>query len=720
MKRNILYVSLAAAMAATNLTGCIDTDEPEGILALREAKASYINAQAANETTLANASAALTTAQAATENARAKQQEALAKQSEYEAALVEYEVKMAELTYQKQQSLDAIEIAQAQADAQTKLQEAANELAKAKAEAEQAAQEAETALLKLKAQYNQSLADLETSSVAYENAVKANQSKQTFLDTKTGQYLTIASIKSKYDDAKAAYRTATTSVITYTEALTEALKTNTTDAYSASRDSLNEIVSLNKALNNAELALVEEEKVLEVLNNSLEDAKASNFTSEADYQAKGGEYQLQLVEIETKIAENEVAQAEFAVKPEKEKVELQGQIDALDAQIDELDEQLKTALDAEGNTIYPYNETLNAIQANINEANDRVNEISDDYQAKVDSINEEYAYWKGIILTWKDITVSNYSEIEGVIFDAIGWNSFLIKVDEDNSVLTISDANKSKYTNKFIATTSGGYDQLTTFTDSESNKISYTMWMPYDNEDVFFTLRTTIDNAVKAYKDAGAPATDSKAYKALVSLQSSINGIYADAEKVTEAKDDAIAALTLDFNTNKANELNELTLKTIPALNDKLEAAKEPINDKITALENQKLDLEREKSAIETTDATLEKEYALLNAEKTALEIVISAYTGTVNGVIEDIEDNITAQEYAIAEAKKDIEAAELDIEEFYDLADYNEALRAFSVAKATNKLDDATEDLEEAEELLKHYEALLQTSIDSLTSTEE
>lgn len=40
-------MSLAAALAATNLTSCIDNDEPDGIAALRQAKSEYIKAETA-------------------------------------------------------------------------------------------------------------------------------------------------------------------------------------------------------------------------------------------------------------------------------------------------------------------------------------------------------------------------------------------------------------------------------------------------------------------------------------------------------------------------------------------------------------------------------------------------------------------------------------------------------------------------------------------------
>lgn len=698
MKRNILYVSLAAALATTTLSGCIDNDEPDGILALRQAKASYINAQAANETTLANADAAYKAAETAVKNAEAKQTEAIAKKAEYEAAKAEYEVKLAEAETEA-------EIAAIKAELEVTLQEKANELQQAKAEAEQLAQKAETELNNLKASYNASLAALESSASAYTEALKQIKASETVLDTKSGSYITVAQVYQKYLSSKDAYRSATGVVadasVEYIAALMQQeIETN---------ELANELAD---DLKDAKLKQQAAEKALEVQKTALEAAQNKGLMTEAEYTEKMNEIEAQISAIEVKLAENEVAQAKFAVEPEQQKVELQNQID-------ELDDQLDVETNAAGDLIYPNNETLNAIQAKINEAYDKIEALKKDYNEAMQAVDDERSYWQEKILTWKEVSVSNYSDIKSVLYYPLGTGTGMFEMNDDENKIVVKAGYEENYTNGNIVNggswTSYWSDYIT---DSELAKdIYYEPYGPSNYSGSFTALRLTVNSICAAYANAGVTTADSKIYKSLSSIKSQLDEIYNEAMKTYDAFADKETALTSAYNTTTANQVLEIQKVTIPALEKELADAKEVITDQINALKDQM-------NAIVTTDPELEKEYALLQAEWNALNNVKSAYSYmpyNTDFAIEALEENVSDAEKALEDAKVEATNAQYVIDQLNSMiesSDFNPYNYQVQLKKLA--LDNAKEDLQEAQEKLEYYDALFKSSVEALSSSAE
>lgn len=698
MKRNILYVSLAAALATTSLSGCIDNDEPDGILALRQAKASYINAQAANETTLANADAAYKAAETAVKNAEAKQVEAIAKKAEYEAAKAEYEVKLAEAKTEA-------EIAAIKAGLEVTLQEKANELQQAKAEAEQLAQKAETELNNLKASYNESLAALESSASAYSEALKQIKASETVLDTKSGSYITVAQVYQKYLSSKDAYRSATEVVADASAEYIAALMQQEIET--------NELANeLADDLKDAKLKQQAAEKALEVQKTALEAAQNKGLMTEAEYTEKMNEFEAQISAIEVKIAENEVAQAKFAVEPEQQKVELQNQID-------ELDDQLDVETNAAGDPIYPNNETLNAIQAKINAAEDEIEALKKDYKEAMQAVDDERSYWQEKILTWKEVSVSNYSDISSILYYPLQAGMGMFEMNDDENKIVVKAGYEEYYTNGNIVN-GGSWSSYSTdnIHDSELAKdIYYTPYGPYYYSGSFTALRLTVNSICAAYANAGVTTADSKIYKSLSSIKSQLDEIYNEAKKTYDAFADQETALTSAYNTTNANQVLEIQKVTIPALQKELADAQEVIKDQIEALKDQK-------NAIATTDPELDKEYALLDAERSALNSVKSVYyymPHNTDAAIEALEESVSDAEMALEDAKVEVTNAQYVIDqlnsmiESSDFNPYNYNLQLKKLA-----LDNAKEDLQEAQEKLEYYDALFKSSVEALSSSAE
>ena len=698
MKRNILYVSLAAALATTSLSGCIDNDEPDGILALRQAKASYINAQAANETTLANADAAYKAAETAVKNAEAKQAEAIAKKAEYEAAKAEYEVKLAEAKTEA-------EIAAIKAELEVTLQEKANELQQAKAEAEQLAQKAETELNNLKASYNASLAALESSASAYSEALKQIKASETVLDTKSGSYITVAQVYQKYLSSKVAYRSATevvagASVEYITALMQQEIETN-------------ELANkLADDLKDAKLKQQAAEKALEVQKTALEAAQNKGLMTEAEYTEKMNEIEAQISAIEVKIAENKVAQAKFAVEPEQQKVELQNQIDELDA-------QLTVDNNAAGDLIYPNNETLNAIQVKINVAEDEIEALKKDYNEAMQAVSDERSYWQKKILTWNGVSVSNYSDIKSVLYYPLSVGTGMFEMNDDENKIVVKAGYEDYYTNGNIIR---GYCDYTTNDNIVDSELGTTVWYDacysyYDMSQSFACLRLTVNSVCEAYVNAGATVSTSKIYKSLSSIKSQLDEIYNEAMKTYDAFADKETALTSAYNTTTANQVLEIQNVTIPALEKELADAKEVITDQINALKDQM-------NAIATTDPELEKEYALLDAEWSALNSVKSAYNYmpyNTDAAIEALEGNVSDAEKALEDAKVEVTNAQYFIDQLNSMigsSDFNPYNHNLQLKKLA--LDNAKEDLQEAQEKLEYYDALFKSSVEALSSSAE
>lgn len=698
MKRNILYVSLAAALATTSLSGCIDNDEPDGILALRQAKASYINAQAANETTLANADAAYKAAETAVKNAEAKQAEAIAKKAEYEAAKAEYEVKLAEAKTEA-------EIAAIKAELDVTLQEKANELQQAKAEAEQLAQKAETELNNLKASYNASLAALESSASAYTEALKQIKASETVLDTKSGSYITVAQVYQKYLSSKDAYRYATEEVAEASAEYIEALMQQEIET--------NELANeLADDLKDAKLKQQAAEKALEVQKTALEAAQNKGLMTETEYTEKMNEIEAQISAIEVKIAENKVAQAKFAVEPEQQKVELQNQIDELDA-------QLNVDHNAAGDLIYPNNETLNAIQAKINAAEDEIEALKKDYNEAMQAVSDERSYWKQKILTWDGVSVSNYSDIRSVLYYPLNAGSSMFEMNDDENKIVVKAGYEDYYTNDNIVNGNSwnSYYDDKIFDSELGSDIVYTPYGPSWYTGSFTALRLAVNSVCEGYANAGATTAGSKIYKSFSSIKSQLDEIYNEAKKTYDAYAEKETALTSAYNTTTANQVLDIQKVTIPTLQKELADAQEVITDQINALTDQM-------NAIETTDPELEKEYALLNAELNALNSVKSAYNYmpyNTDYAIEALEGNVSDAEKALEDAKVEVTNAQYVIDqlnsmiESSDFNPYNYQLQLKKLA-----LDNAKEDLQEAQEKLEYYDALFKSSVEALSSSAE
>lgn len=696
MKRNILYVSLAAALATTTLSGCIDNDEPDGILALRQAKASYINAQAANETTLANADAAYKAAETAVKNAEAKQAEAIAKKAEYEAAKAEYEVKLAEAKTEA-------EIAAIKAELEVTLQEKANELQQAKAEAEQLAQKAETELNNLKASYNASLAALESSASAYTEALKQIKASETVLDTKSGSYITVAQVYQKYLSSKTAYRYATEVVADASAEYIAALMQQEMET--------NELANeLADDLKDAKLKQQAAEKALEVQKTALEAAQNKGLMTEAEYTEKMNEIDAQISAIEVKIAENEVAQAKFAVEPEQQKVELQNQID-------ELDDQLTDDNNAAGDLIYPNNETLNAIQAKINEAYDKIDALKKDYNEAMQAVSDERSYWQEKILTWKEVSVSNYSDISDVFYFPLSYMGSIFEMNDDENKIVVKAGYENYYTNNSII--SGSWSSFNySLHDAELSKdLMFTAYASYSYASSYTTLRLSVNSICEVYANSGITTADSKMYKSLSSIKSQLDEIYNETKKTYDAFAEKETALTSAYNTTTANQVLEIQKVTIPTLQKELADAQEVITDQINALKDQK-------NAIVTTDPELEKEYALLYAEWNALNSVKSAYSAmpyNTDYAIEALEENVSDAEKALEDAKVDVTNAQYVIDQLNSMigsSDFNPYNYQLQLKKLA--LDNAKEDLQEAQEKLEYYDALFKSSVEALSSSAE
>lgn len=158
--RNIPYYVAALMLAAgvsTSFVSCVDTDEPDSIVTLRNAKAEEVKAQAEVQKALA----AYQNAQTELKLAEKAEKAAKAKSAEVEASLKELELA-------KQKELDVLEIQEAKA-------RTAKNVAGAEADTEKAKIEAENALAIAKVDAEKKLAtakkDAAVAVAGYENAI---------------------------------------------------------------------------------------------------------------------------------------------------------------------------------------------------------------------------------------------------------------------------------------------------------------------------------------------------------------------------------------------------------------------------------------------------------------------------------------------------------------------------------------------------------------------
>ena len=252
-KWTYLVAMLMLTCATTTFTGCIDTDEPQGITELRGAKAKLLEAKALVEA-----------AKVAQVNAEAKLKEAEAKAKEAEAQATilraEYEKAIAEAqsaAYIKQ--IEA-EIAKLQAETEAKLAEAeatrqevinAQKLAAVQLQiaAAQLAGAQQQALQPYITAYEQAVTAYDQKYIDYTNALNAYNAAVTNLETNTqSEIANKLDLEIALEDAKIAKANAEDAIQIYTDSL-ELAKNMTPDELPAKRDAyLAEYNSYNDSL----------------------------------------------------------------------------------------------------------------------------------------------------------------------------------------------------------------------------------------------------------------------------------------------------------------------------------------------------------------------------------------------------------------------------------------------------------------------------------------
>jgi len=121
-------------------------------------------------------------------------------------------------------------------------------------------------------------------------------------------------------------------------------------------------------------------------------------------------------------------------------------------------------------------------------------------------------------------------------------------------------------------------------------------------------------------------------------------------------------------------------------IDNAVNAATSPLNERITALEAEKTALEAEKTALEAEKTALEAENAALEAEKTALEAEKTALATEKTELLADIEE-IEAEITALETEKAALEAAVADLsQEKASLTTDKAALEA-SIASKNNEI---------------------------------
>lgn len=298
----LLYMSLAAALAATNLTSCIDNDEPDGIAALRQAKSEYIKAETA------------------VKNAEAEKQTLENQLIEYQKQIQEINVKLKDLEYKKAAAQSELEIEQIN-----------NEKALLSKQLEAQQLEMETTLLNLKAANAQA-------QQAYASALNAAKADAEVFDEQSGSYVTLSSVYGKLKNAQSALYIAEQNYLYRWQSYVSAANTAATDSVAIE-------ATLKNNLASAKYAQEKAEAIVEIGQSYYDQLKAAGSLTEEDKAKAAIEFEVKKTSIESEQSENQAAREAFRLTYEQK-------CDELNAQITDFERQ-KTGYDKDGGS-YSY------------------------------------------------------------------------------------------------------------------------------------------------------------------------------------------------------------------------------------------------------------------------------------------------------------------------------------------------------------------------------
>lgn len=307
----LLYMSLAAALAATNLTSCIDNDEPDGIVALRQAKSEFIKAETA------------------VKNAEAEKQTLENQLIEYQKQIQEINVKLKDLDYKKAAAQSELEIEQIN-----------NEKALLAKQLEAQQLQMETTLLNLKA------ANAEAQQ-AYTSALNAAKADAEVFDEQSGSYVTLRNVYGKLKSAQSVLYFEEQNYLASWQSYVRAVNT-------AAADSVTLEATLKNDLASAKFAQEKAEAIVEIGQSYYDQLKAAGALSEEDKAKAALEFEVKKASIESEQRENDAAREAFRLTYEQKCSEFNAQITDLDNQ--------KIGYDKNGNpnswwSVYSFSET---------------------------------------------------------------------------------------------------------------------------------------------------------------------------------------------------------------------------------------------------------------------------------------------------------------------------------------------------------------------------
>lgn len=297
-KWSFLVAALLMSAAATTFTSCVDTDEPEGILEMRKAKAEYIRALAA------------------VENAKIAYQQAAAQSEAANADLLkaQAEIAKAQAEVEKAQAQAVIIAAEAQAKADALLAEGKNEIAKAEAakllaEAAQAKAECEQTIAENEIKLQEIRANLEV--VLQETQTKmvyAQAAYQLALKDLAAIDLVASPVEAQLvKNARAAYETAFAALDAKSQAVTKAQKNLLDKIYGSQDDAealLHQLSDKNAELIALQAVYAELQKLAEDMTPTAWEARrdsiaqyVGNGTLVGDNKLEEAQLKLQLEEI---------------------------------------------------------------------------------------------------------------------------------------------------------------------------------------------------------------------------------------------------------------------------------------------------------------------------------------------------------------------------------------------------------------------------------------
>lgn len=681
MKKNLIYLSAAIAAMGMTMTGCIDNDEPESLVTLRNAAAEKINAEA-SYITAKNALVAAQAKQAENEalikeyQALAQKYDAEAKQYQAQVKALELEVSTAKTAVEKaeyENKLEAVkkekelidtEFAQKTAEAQTALETAKGALATAQAEAQAAEENAKVTIAQAVAAANAGVENAKVSEI------------QVLDDKYTGSYLNFTDVESAYRAARRDYLFGfggdggtAQAVVNAQEALVAA------------------IVNSDSAtvLYNKEKAVADNEDQIEALNESLamfdKAIAAVGDGSDAEKQLKAYKEERDGYTIALEL--NAEKQAKYAADQKPLIAEKENQITDLNTQIDGI-EELRDA-------------------------------IADAHQDDLDAINTKEDSWGNTIvgntfnLTYdesklKDVIssiITVYPYQEWYYNESLGsWNTYdyYLYDAEDGKIIIRTDW-VEKLTNYALADTMSSNTIFGSLFYSVKSKLS-----EYEGQrDGYKEYRDGIDKEANPDVWTAANANYTKYagyYTATLAILTQIRDLAAPNYKVIKDYADEIDALNREYYQTGYNQVKTYN-EQIAALNKEIG----DLNDEITKLNN-------------ATDDELVKEQTTLTYKKNAVDAIISAYEGYMNTQAQVYtSENGEWSVYLVSdleEGKKYIEDKIANVE--IDLATAKAALAAFQagtydqnadIKAARLALDYAIEQNDKAKEKYEFYLSL-------------